>query len=315
MTPTKSTKKNLRHITPAIQWCTFLAIVYCLLIFLLPANHITMQIYHLNPLEYRLILFLISLPSILVWFAAFWGYAALRKYAHALRKTPEGVHFDKLSKGATWLAWSLPLPTIIAILLNAIANNTPNFHPSAIIIFNYISLLLPLVAFSLIGSATRGLLTTAKLKFSLTGTRSIMVVFLAFGVLYCYLTFRRFDLTSLAVSNNAYFLPIWLMVLTVIVPYLYAWFVGLLGAYEMALFSKNVQGLLYRRALRYLVVGLFAVIVSSIALQYINGVEPRVGQLVFDLRLIANTAFRVIGGVGYVLIALGATRLKKIEEV
>ncbi len=292
-----------------------LAIFYVFLILVLPASTVATQDYNLSALEYRVILLALALPSLLIWLAAFIGYAKLRLYARSIRKTPEGIYFDQLAEGCTWLAWSLPVSTIVPTVLNAIANEHPGFHSIAIILSNYISLILPLIGFSVIAGASRGLLGNVRAKLSLANARIIIIGFLVLGVVYCFLTFSRFDLTSLGSTDNPYFLPAWLMVITVIVPYLYAWFMGILAAYELTLFSKHVRGVLYRQAVGFVVGGLLAVILSSVALQYINSVEPRVGHLVFSYKLILVLLFRIIGGAGFILLALGANRLQKIEEV
>lgn len=311
-----TSKKPTTQITARVlQRVTLLAAFYVILIFLLPASQSAMREYNVSALEYRIIVFAFALPSLIAWFAAFIGYAKLREYVHYIRKTPEGKHFDKLAVGCAWLAWSLPVSTIAARLLNSMAQKWPDFYPTAIIVSNYLSLLLPLVAFSIIAAASRGLFSDAKLRLSLASTRVIMLLFLTLGVLYCYLAFQQFDLGRLSSANNPYFLPVWLMVLSVIVPYLYAWFMGLLAAYEISLYSQQVKGVLYRQALRLMVIGLVVVIISFVALQYTGSVQPRTGSLVLSGNLILTSVFRIVGGAGFVLMALGAIRLKKIEEV
>ena len=308
-------KRTAQLTTRALQRASFLALIYIALIFLLPPSQAAMRAYHLSTLEYRAILFSVTLPSLVAWLAAFIGYSKLRQYVSSIRETPEGAYFDKLATGCAWLAWSLPLPAIVSLLLSAIANKWPAFYPSSIIASNYLNLFLPLIAFSIIGTASRGLVSQAKLRFSLASVRIIMLLFLAAGVLYCYLTFRQFDLTSLGSTHNPYFLPIWLMVLSVIVPYLYAWFVGLLAAYEITLFSKHIKGVLYRQALGLLAAGLITIIASFIALQYLNGIQPRVGYLLINYQLVLSSIFRIIGAGGFVMLTIGAARLKKIEDV
>lgn len=298
-----------------LQNATLLVVIYVVLIFLLPASHDAMRAYHLSSLQYRLILLAVTLPELVAWLVAFEGFARLRQYVYAIHKTPEGRHFDKLASGCAWLAWSLPLPVILVTIFGALSNAWPAFYPASIIIGNYFNLLLPLVAFILIGDGARGLVSNAKIKFSLGGARAIMLIFLVAGVSYCYFTFRHFDPDSLGSSHNPYFLPIWLMILTVIIPYLYAWFAGLLGAYEITLFSKQTTGVLYRQALRLLAIGLVVIIISSIVLQYMNGVQPLVGHLVIGYQLVLESIFRVTEAGGFVLMAAGASRLKKIEEV
>ena len=298
----------------SLQQAALLIIGYVILVFLLPANTVTMRVYHFSSLEYRAALLLVALPSLLTWLAAFIGYAKLRQYVGAISKTPEGAYFDKLATGCLWLAWSLPAASYFGLIANAAADKWPSVHAPTIL-GNYINLGLSVVAFSLIGAASRGLVILAKLKFSLASVRAIMLFFLAAGVLYCYLIFRKLDLSSLGSTNNAYSLPIWLVVVTLIVPYLYAWFVGLLAAYEIRLFSRLTDGVLYRQALRLVAAGLTIIILSFIALQYISSVQPSKGHLVLGYRVVLVSVSRVIGGGGFLLLAVGAERLKRIEDV
>jgi hypothetical protein len=274
-----------------------------------------MQSYHLSALEYRILYSAIAIPAIVVWFAAFFGYAKLQEYAASIKGSPEADAFTQLARGCRWLAWSLPVPAITSVVLNSIANSWPGFQSAATILDNYVTVVFSLIAFSVIGFASRELVKHAKVQFSTTSARGIMLVFVVGGVAYCYLTFRRFDPSSLGSANNPYALPIWLMLLTVIIPYLYAWFVGLLAAYEITAYIKQVRGILYKQALHLLVGGLLAVIIGSIALQYISSVTPSPGHLALNYRLLLITLFRVVDGVGFVLIAIGALRLRKIEEV
>jgi hypothetical protein len=309
------TSKSVTPTLRTMQWCTAVAAAYILLIFVLPGNHATMDYYHLSAFGYRVVNAALAMPTIAVWFAAFWGYAKLREYSRAIAKSREGPHFARLASGCAWLAWSLPVTTLSSFLLNGIANKWPAFHPSAIIISNYCALVLPLIAFITISLAAREMIGKSRLNLGLTSTRLMMAFFLVGGLTYCFFIFRHFDLTSLASTHNPYFLPVWLMIISVIIPSLYAWFIGLLAAYEISLFGANVHGLLYRRALLYMVSGLVAVLLSSIALQYISSVVPRAGDLLFDYRLLLILVVRIVGGVGFFVLAIGANRLKKIEEV
>jgi hypothetical protein len=307
----KATNSTSRAI---VQYC-LLASLYIGLILILPASRRSMQEYMLSPIEYRVLYLAVSIPFLISWLAAFIGYTKLREYAETITGTPEGTSFMQLSRGCAWLAWGLPIQNFITLTLNTIAYSHSGFHSAAIIISNYTGLLLPLIALTIISGASKGLTESARLKFTAAKARGIIWMFVTAALVYCYLTFQRFDLSSFGSTNNPYYLPLWLMVISVMIPYLYAWFVGLLAAYEITLFSRNVQGVLYRQALRILVLGLVAVVVGSIALQYINSASPRLGSLALNYKLLLTSLFRVVGGVGFVLIAVGAIKLKKIEDV
>lgn len=308
-------KDAMHRLTSALSSYTLLTILYLLLVIVLPANKAAMQAYHLSALEYHVLLFVVVLPLIAIWFAAFYGYAKLRQYADSISKTAEGANFDRLASGFMWLAWGLPVPSIISLILNSITNAHPGFRATGIIITNYIDLAIPLVAFSLISNGSRGLLDYARVRISTASAKLIILVFVVLGVLYCFLTFRHLDPHSAGSTNNPFYLPAWLMVLTIIVPYLYAWFIGLLGANEIMLFAKQSQGVLYRKSLRILAIGIIAVIASSIAVQYVSTVEPRLGHLSLNYLLAITYLIRIVAAMGYVLIAIGAIRLKKIEDV
>jgi hypothetical protein len=291
------------------------AAAYTLLLILLPASNRSMQTYNLSSTEFRILLFAIAVPSFVAWLAAFIGYARLYDYANSLEGSSESESYKKLALGITWLAWALPIPTIITLILNSIAYKYPGFHSTATIVSNYTALILPLTAFIIIGSAARTLTQLGELSFDVKKARSMICLFVVAGLAYCYFTFSRFDLLSLSSTSNPYYLPIWLMILTIIVPYLFAWFTGLLAAFEIKTFSKNVRGVLYRQALQLLVAGIVTVVVSSIALQYINSASPRTGYLLLSYKLLIISFFKVLAGAGFVLIALGAAKLQKIEEV
>lgn len=309
----KSSPHSLNY--RVMQQVGLLILFYVVLLFLLPVNKASLAAYHINMFQERIINFVITTPSFIVWLAAFMSYAILRQYANSIRRAPEGQHFEKLAKGSHWLAWSLPIAAISALLLNGIANKWTDFQPTAVITTNYISLILPLIGLSIIGAASRGLVSIAGIKHSLSNARFIIILFLAAGVIYCYLTFRHFDLTSLSSTSNPFYLPIWVMAFTVIIPLLYAWFIGFLASYEIVLLSRQVGGVLYRQSLKYLAGGLVTIIGSLIALQYMHGISAHPSHLMLDYGLAFKIVFEVTAGIGFVLLGYGALKLRRFEEV
>ncbi|MGZ6004537.1 MAG: hypothetical protein ACXWLH_00105 [Candidatus Saccharimonadales bacterium] len=301
--------------TRVISTCTFLVLLNIILIFAFPASKATLNQYHLTDFEYRVILFATSIPSFLVWYVAFIGYAKLIEYAKLINKTREGIHFYKLALGCVWLAWSMPVTKTVNTIFFGIDNIWPTFHTTSIIISNYIGLLMPLIAFSLIATGAQGMINQAKLLLTASSTKVIMLLYVIAGVSFCYFTFKHLDLSSVNSTDNSFYLPIWLLILSVIIPYLYAWFIGLLAAWELSIIALKAHGHLYKRGLWLVIGGLVVIIGASIAMEYLNSIQPRVGYLLLNFKLVLTLTFRIIQGVGFGLIAVGATRLKKIEEV
>ncbi|HWB38952.1 MAG TPA: hypothetical protein VG604_01805 [Candidatus Saccharimonadales bacterium] len=305
----------MKHFGSIVRSYTYLVLTYFALILLLPVDHVVAQKYMLDSVEYHALRFLLAIPLVIVWFAAFYAAAAVRDYAEKIKKTAEGPGFAMLARGCKWLAWRVSLPSVISLPLNTIGDNHPSLHPTIIIITNYLSLVLLLIAFSLISTATRSLSQQTKKPASLSSLRNLQLVFVTGGVFYCYLIFRYLNLHSLTSSHNPYFLPTWLLIITIIIPTLYAWFIGLLAAFDVRWTANQAPGLLYRRALQFLASGLVVVIACLVAIQYLTTVIPRTGHLSLGAALVVIYTIYLFAIAGFGLLAWGASRLLRIEEV
>ncbi|HEX7632939.1 MAG TPA: hypothetical protein VF401_01285 [Candidatus Saccharimonadales bacterium] len=310
-TPTRKKPSRLRPLQIALG----LAVAYILLLFVLPANKIAMHNYHLSSTQYHALAFIVLLPLLLIWLVAFYSYGKLEQYAELIQKTPEGSDFLQLARGVKWLAWGLVIPSLVGIILNSIANARHGFLSTALITVNYLSLIIPLIGFSLMRRGAQGLTDHAKIRLSMANMQILITIFVALGVIFCFFTFQHLNLHSLGSTDNPYYLPGWLLIVTLIVPYLYAWFSGLLAAYEIVLFSKEISGVFYRQAMRLIGGGMLGVIASSVGLQYLRSVSPRTGHLSLSSTLVIINIIYVLMAIGYVSISMGAAKLQKIEEV
>lgn len=305
----------MKKIDLSIRYYLALIASYLSLAWFLPGNKSVMNNYGLDSGQYHLLILFIILPFIGIWFAAFYGYSTVRKYAAVIKSSPEGPGFDLLARGFTVLAWSLPFTAIASILVNSIADIRPEAHAGAIILNNYIALLLPLIGYILLKRSSHYLTTSAKIAISKPTGFIIGAVISVLAIAYCYLTFQHLDLSSLTNTNNPYYLPNWLVLTTLTIPFLASWLIGLIAAFELFIYSKQSDGLLYRRALMQLAIGVLAVIVSSVVLQYLTIISPQQGFLSLNYQLILTYTIRIFSAIGYVLIAVGARRLMRIEEV
>lgn len=285
------------------------------LIFLLPANKVAMHNYSLDTSQYKILVFLVTLPYMIIWLGAFLSYAKLAQYTHLIKKAPEGEDFEQITKGIKILAYGLPLVSITSICLSAIANSFTGFKPTSIILINYASLLVPLLAYPVIRKGAHGLVERSNSRFSLNDVRALVIVLVLIGVGYCFFTFKKLNLDSLGSADNPYYLPAWLMITTVIIPYLYAWFSGLLGAYELMLYSRQVKGVLYRQSMHLLSAGFVGIIAGGVGLQYLRTVIPRTGHIALNSALLLANIIYIILVIGFVILVIGAIKLKKIEEV
>jgi hypothetical protein len=289
-------------------------LLFCLVIFL-PASKIVMARYHLSSHQYHILLLTTQLPLIVMWFAAFYGYQKFREYAASITNTKEGSVFSGLANGFYWLAWGLALPPLFGAMFNAIANKYQDFYEASIILENYFYLLFPIIAYTVMSRSAQKLFTQNKARTSELSSRLLLLLFVMLATFYCYLTFRYLDLKHLSSTNNPYYIPGWLLILTMIIPYLYAWIIGLIAAYEFGVYSRQVKGIIYKRALQNVAIGVVLVILGSIGYQYLHTVVPRTGHLSLNALLLGTYGFYACITFGFTIASYGVVRLKRIEDI
>jgi hypothetical protein len=294
----------------AFFWYAILAILYLVLSLVLPVNQHTLSQLHLSMYQYRVLVFVILIPYILIWFTAFFAYVKIRDYTTTLGKEREAPAFAHITKGVQVMAWGLAVPAIISTILKAIAVQHASFSQAATIISSYLTLIVPLIAFTFISDGSRILSNLVKVRPGKNGMRIFALLFIIFGVYYTVLT-----LTARYVHGNPYHLSHTLTMFTIIIPYLYAWFMGFMGCYEIILYAKKIKGLLYKRALNRLAAGIGVVIGSSIFIQFINVVYAYKDNSSLGSLIVLIYMLLISEAIGYVLIVIGAKSLKRIEEI
>ena len=161
------------------------------------------------------------------------------------------------------LAFSLVIPTMLTLVLSAIAAHHSGFKPAATIISNYVTLFPALISFLVLYNGTRSLLRTTKGGAEKSDLRWYAPWALLFSVTF----------SHLAIENqyrwHSYHLGLWPLIVTFIVPYMYAWTLGLLSAYDLNLYAKTVPGTLYRQGIvGDSHAGSVSLILASIAIQF-----------------------------------------------
>jgi hypothetical protein len=296
-------------LTP-MRWYIILTAIACILALALPPDLQTLQTYHLTSLGYRIVILFLLVPYAIIWYAAFYAFAKLSEYTSLLKNADEETAFRKVVVGMGALAFGMVIPSIISTILNEIASYHHGFKAGATIINHYASLVVALVAFTYMGSGAHNLAVNVKSRKSLNGIRLFALIFTLLSV-----TFTRATITIHNYHGNPYYLNIYMLVITLVIPYLYAWFIGLVCAYDLWLYSRRVRGVLYKKAFSQLSFGLVATIIGLIAIQFVasaygNGTNE---SLTFVLVLIY--ALLAILLLGLSLMALGTRKLKRIEEV
>lgn len=293
-----------------MQWFIVLSVVGVVLALGLPPDPYDLARMHITSGAYRLAVGLLLVPYIIIWFTAFYTFAKLQEYNRYVKKSTEGRAFRKLTAGMGILAFGLAVPTLALLFFRAIGQVHPGFRTVGTVMNDYLTLFVPLVAFTFFSTAARQLVRSTRVQSGLLSIRLSVIFFLALSTVYTRLTLHNYDL-----HPDLYYLNVFFLLVTIVIPYLYTWFLGLFSAFEFRVYAQQVKGLLYRQALRQFAAGVTIVICGSIAIQFVNGtVEARISRSLGSI-LLVEYILLIIVAIGLLLMAFGTKKLKKIEEV
>ena len=307
----KATAKNLLNTRRRILGAYVVLVIVFSAIVLFPApDHTTLVKYHLSALAMRLILLTLIIPEAAIWFAAFYGSYKLQRYSQLIKGSEDGRHIARLAHGLLLLAIGLPTAAIVGGTLSIIAAHNPGFTATSTVISNYLSIVFPLLAFVWISRGAWGLSELSKARPSLRIFNLVVIAALLLGIIFCCLIVL--DHTKLRAT---YHMSPELVMLTLGVPYIYMWFLGLFSVAELREYSRTVRGIVYRKGWRQLISGIASIIVLSIALQYLGTLSTWLTSLSLAWLLLLLYVLLLLLTGAYIVVALGAQRLTNIEEV
>lgn len=293
---------------------SFLALTatYIVLSVTLPSNPKTLEKYGLTQSELRLVGLTVVIPVAVIYLAALYGSIRVKRYAASVEKTTEGKSFKHISNGLAVLAFSLPAVAVVSSLLTYTAWHSPDLLPAITIVRSYLALIIPFIAFILIEKGASGLIQTLKNKKlsppPLLNTLGVIVL----SSLYIWLITVREPVQN---GEATYLLPNWLVIITLAIPYLYIWCKGIMATYYLYVYQNRVHGSVYKYAIKYLSLGIGTIVFSSVLIQAIGTIAARLNRLDLTPLLLIVYVLVIVYAVGYGLVARGAARLKKIEEV
>jgi hypothetical protein len=286
-----------------------LAIIYASVNLIATPPRATLEHFHVSSTTLRVLDTTVVCPVILIWFIGLYGYQKLRTYSSHIKQTKDGQQVMWLTRGVMVLAYWLPVSSTLSALLSLYSAHHHAFLATTTILTNYLSLLFPLFAFTLISKGGRQLSESAKQRPSQAGINIMALILIIAGVIYGYLV-----ASARESMFTVYHMPMTLVLASLVVPYVYCWYLGLLSAYDIHIYTKKVRGIIYRKGWNALSFGIVWIILFSIALQYLTTVSARLGKLSLGWTLALVYTILPIMALGYIFVALGAKKLMKIEE-
>ncbi len=295
---------------PAMAWFALLYGVTVILALATPPNPSSLHMLSISVPIYRILVFTILLPYGLIWGAAFYAYDQLARYSRTISATLEGRGFSHIVRGLKVLAWGLILETILSLVLSLISSVQPAFVPAQAVIGRYALLAVTLVAFVMVQNGTYILVESVHSRRSKIGIRALIILATIVGAF-----FLKLVSDNQSTQHNPYYLSYYPLLVTVLIPYICTWTIGILGTIELSMYARHVKGILYQRALQLVGGGLSIVILFSIASQYLTAVSARSTSFALGGLLIVIYVLLLVQAGGLVLVAFGAKQLKKIEDV
>jgi hypothetical protein len=293
---------------------TVLTLIYIGLIFVSPIDPDVIQKYNITETRARYLSLTILAPLIVIYYCALYGFHKFRSYALQIYNSKEGNPLLTLSNGLGVLAFMLPTTGIISTVTNNFELKHPEILVESTIIKNYIALAFALTAFMLIARGGEELVNTLKTQPKLTNNfrRISLISIITISCIYTWLITTRLD--NSASEDHTYFLPNWLIITTIAIPYLYAWCRGVIAVYQLYLYKSKVRGIIYKKAIDFLYKGIAAIIALSVSLQLLTTLSERLNQLNLTPFLFIIYLLVITYALGFGLVVKGANKLRQIEE-
>lgn len=313
--------RNTNRGTFIYPWVVVFWGVYLFAVYNTP-NEMVMSAFDITERVAVILRFTVAVPYLLMWLAIAYAFVRLLTYSCIIEKSKEAVAFRYFAYGTAVLLGGLIFSAIISSVNSIVSAGTyvagVELTPFLTIIENYGNTIPYTVALGLFYFGAHKLRIDEKITFN-TGTFLLMVVplmVLAYIWLEVIFSMPAGEVVANAEKESIYYLRDSLLVLTIVIPSFLAWFFGIAAVANMRSYQMKIKGVIYRKALRYLVVGLAGMTLGSILLQSLQslGAEQLVG-LGLEKLLGVIYFFLLVQAVGFAFMALGAKQLTKIETV
>jgi hypothetical protein len=216
--------------------------LYLVEVFLIPPDSSTLLKYNLSATSARLLSLSVVTPLIIIWSIAMYGYICLSRYAESIRNTPDGAALNQLSHGILALALWLPANSVLQNALTYVRHNNPSLTEGIVITTNYINIILLLTVAYLIWKGSRQLLGTLKQSARQINRRYLYIGTILVGTLLSYLVlFNPAKAVAGSSGVAAYYLPDWLLITTILIPYLIIWYLGMEAVQNIHTYRSRVK--------------------------------------------------------------------------
>lgn len=289
--------------------------IYLILTFTAPNTSTQLQ---LSPQGLIWLRLSVAIPYLLTWLAAAYAFIKIKRYALAIAPSKESRAFSKIGIGISILLGGLMLATFSGSIRTHFVGHDELRSVFTIInnycyVFPYLFAFLYLLKGALILVRQEGGFAITKKQYLFYGIPLVIFAYFWLELIFS----NQYRIIAGGGSMFAsYYLKDSLLILTLVLPSLFTWKIGLIALMQLRRYYEKVTGILYKRALFSLVLGFFNVILASIFLQALLSLGARrLLDLGLEKLLALIYLFLLLQAVGFLLLSRGARKLTKIEAV
>lgn len=271
--------------------------------------------FNLTPSKTHFLQATIALPVVIIWSFAVYGAVKFKSYTSAIKKDADGKALDGVATGLSILVASYIINGLFSTMRAWAFRD--GWLPKLTIISNYIAVILALTAFMFMykGSCRLSNLTKRRTKTALKRSATLFLMLIV-AILYIVslLTYKYRNSTPDAALYSSFYMPDALILITLAVPYLLGWALGIMTCFNVNYYQRHVKGRIYRSGLLRVATGILLVVIFSIILQMLVAFSTFFARQNLAGILLFIYLILIMYGAGFLTIASGARRLNAIEE-
>lgn len=305
-------KKMKRSATSCYPVLALLSVIYVALTLLAPVKS---NNFDLTDMQVRLLQLTFVVPILVIWFLIVFGGVRFKNYALLIKGSDE-------AKGTSLVANSLLLIGFGGIVVS-IFNLGRNFVGSQfteefVITHNLFNVIVQLGSYGLLYVGSTHLLKSigvkgADARKAIYPQLAMSVAIAAYGALMFLNPYR--NSTPDPTKYSSFYLPDGLLLVLVVIPYVLSWSLAVGALVNLRTFAAEVRGIIYREAIHRLVMGMTIVVSFAIALAMLSTLSGLFADSSLKFVLGFIYVILILYAAGFLVIASGARKLARIEEV
>lgn len=293
-----------------------LAIIYVLGTVLPSPDTSTLKKYDITATQLRVLIITIVLPYVIIWTLSLIAYLRFRAYSRSIKNDKDGEAWHEVTKGILWIALSLPIFSTVNTLSSLLYRQTPSWTSNLVRFDVYLAMIVMAIGIWYVYKGSGKLLSLVH-KYRFQTSLTLVLGFIAFAVVYTFMTLNdpARSVPTGAIERATYYEPDWAILLTITIPRLLMWFLGLQALYNITVYFAKTRGKIYKSALVNLAQGLGIILGATIFLRVLQTLNSVLAVSGLGLMLVIIYLLLVALGIGYFLMDRGARKLEILEKV